>query len=77
MSHSRDNLPGDIAGELKKSNASCEGMTDSAMGEASYANVKRGWYDASFTPLVESPFEHLLDDSKKGGFVGRAKGWER
>ncbi|MGL4230969.1 MAG: hypothetical protein ACRDAM_04195 [Casimicrobium sp.] len=58
---------------MKMSSASTDGATESSMGDCSSADLTKGF--CKLAPIEEpynSPFQTV-----EGGFLGRARGWER
>ena len=57
--------------------SSSQGATDNAMGDASTAALKTGFYDADKAVERANDFEDVPMPQTKGGFLGRPEGWER
>jgi hypothetical protein len=57
---------------LPESNASKDGATKSAMGEASMADLDKG-----FTKIDGRSENMNFAPAARGGFAGRSNGWER
>ena len=52
-----------------------QGATTSSMGDASKADLSKGYFNAD-TPPPEHSFEAMMN-AEKGGVVGRPEGWAR
>lgn len=61
-------------GSLPMGNSS-QGATPSSMGDASKADLSKGYFNAD-TPPPEHSFEAMMT-AEKGGVVGRPEGWAR
>lgn len=59
---------------LPESNASYTGGTNGSMGEATMADLKRGYTKPAPESSDDQP---MFYPETEGGFVGRPKGWER
>lgn len=59
--------------DIPESNKSYQGGTNGSMGDASQADLKRGYTKPQ--PETEQPMD--FEPMQQGGFVGRPGGWER
>lgn len=63
---------------LPMSNDSMAGMTPNAQGDASRADVARGYFKVGENTVNRGPFPPPdADMSLSDGFAGRPAGWER
>lgn len=62
---------------VPSSDASYRGGTAGSLSGASAADLKRGFTTDNASQDYADKYGELPDEPLKGGFLGRAKGWER
>lgn len=61
--------------KLRESTAPTDGATKSSLGDATKADLKKGYCDIDYdSPIDDIPVPGPMDS---GGFLGRPEGWER